>query len=96
MGGATWGQALEIARTYPNAFFDCCEIIEWTDSVRGPSEQQLGRLIRDIGAERVMMGSDFPWYDLDRTVDRIMELPVLSTAEKEGILGANAARILNL
>ena len=43
-----------------------------------------------------MMGSDFPWYDLDHTVERIMELPVLSNEEKEGILGANAVRILGL
>ena len=43
-----------------------------------------------------MMGSDFPWYDLDHTVERVMGLPLLSTEEKEGILGANALNILNL
>ena len=96
MGGATWGQALEIAETYGNAYFDCCEIVEWTGSSNGPSMQQLGQLIRDIGPERVMMGSDFPWYDIDHTVARIMQMPVLSIEEKEGILGANALRILDL
>lgn len=96
MGGATWAQALEIAETYPNAFFDCCEIIEWTDGSNAPSEEQLVQLVKDIGPERVMMGSDFPWYDLDHTVERVMELPTLSSEEKEGILGANAVRILNL
>lgn len=96
MGGATWQQALEIAETYDNAFFDCCEIIEWTRSENGPSERELAQLIRDIGADRVMMGSDFPWYDLDQTVDRVMSLPLLSIEEKEGIVGANADRILRL
>ncbi|MDH3692633.1 MAG: amidohydrolase family protein [Gammaproteobacteria bacterium] len=96
MGGATWKQALEIAETYPNAFFDCCEIIEWTDGTNAPTELELAQLIRDIGAERVMMGSDFPWYDLDHTVERVMELPLLSQEEKEGILGANAITILGL
>lgn len=96
MGGATWQQAQEIAETYDNAFFDCCEIIEWTRSENGPTERQLAQLIRDIGANRVMMGSDFPWYDLDQTVDRVMSLPVLSMEEKEGIVGANADRILGL
>ena len=96
MGGATWQQALEIAETYDNAFFDCCEIIEWTRSENGPSERELAQLIRDIGANRVMMGSDFPWYDLDQTVDRVMSLPLLSMEEKEGIVGANADRILRL
>lgn len=96
LGGAAWQQALEVAETYPNAYFDCCEIMEWTDSPNGPTEVQLGQLIRDIGAHRVMMGSDFPWYDLDRSIDRVMSLPVLSTEEKEGIIGANAMKILNL
>ena len=96
MGGATWQQALEIAESYDNAFFDCCEIIEWTRSRNGPSERELAQLIRDIGAERVMMGSDFPWYDLDQTVDRVMSLPLLSMEEKEGIIGANAERILRI
>jgi len=96
MGGATWSQARELADSYANAFFDCCEIIEWTRSAKGPTDAELGRLIRDIGAERVMMGSDFPWYDLDHTVERVMGLPVLSQEEKEGIIGANAQRILKL
>jgi hypothetical protein len=96
MGGASWDQALEIAETYPNAYFDCCEIIEWTGGSNAPTAEQLGQLIHDIGAHRVMMGSDFPWYDLDNTVDRIMDMPVLSNEEKEGILGANAVTILGL
>ena len=96
MGGATWSQALEIAETYPNAYFDCCEIIEWTEGENAPTEMQLAQLIKGIGPRRVMMGSDFPWYDLDRTVDRVMELPLLSTEEKEGILGSNAVDILRL
>ena len=96
MGGGTWQHALEIAQTYPNAYFDCCEIIEWTGGPDAPTDQQLAQLIKDIGPERVMMGSDFPWYDLDHNVDRIMELPVLSKEEKEGMLGANAERILGV
>ena len=96
LGGGTWKQALAIAEQFDNAYFDCCEIIEWTDSTNGPTQQELGQLIKDIGPSRVMMGSDYPWYDLDHTVDRVMELPVLSREEKEGIAGANAVRILNL
>ena len=96
LGGGTWQQALNIAQTYPNAYFDCCEIIEWNGGTNAPSDQQFGQLIKNIGPERVMMGSDFPWYDLDHSVERVMELPVLSGEEKEGILGANAVRILGL
>ena len=96
LGGGTWQQAPEIAQAFPNAYFDCCEVIEWTGGTNAPSDQQLGQLIKDIGPDRVMMGSDFPWYDLDHTVERVMELPALSQEEKEGMLGANAIRILGL
>jgi predicted TIM-barrel fold metal-dependent hydrolase len=53
-------------------------------------------MIRQIGPERVMLGTDFPWYDLERTVELVMALPVLSTGEKERILGANAVGLLDL
>jgi predicted TIM-barrel fold metal-dependent hydrolase len=96
LGGGSWRQTAELARTFPNVTFDCCEILEWTGAPHAPSEEALARLIRDIGAHRVMLGTDFPWYDLDHTVERVMALPLLSREEKEGILGANAVHILRL
>ncbi len=42
------------------------------------------------------MGSDFPWYDLDRTIEQVMALPLLSNEEKEGMLGAYAEQALGL
>lgn len=96
MGGGSWQQLTTISEAYPNAFFDCCEIIEWTGATNAPSKQQLAQLIKDVGPERVIMGSDFPWYDLENQIELIMDLPVLSLEEKEGILGPNAERILSL
>ena len=96
MGGATWEQALDIAKAFPNAYFDSCELIEWTGAPNAPTDEQLAQLIRDIGPSRVMMGSDYPWYGLTRSVERIMELPILTDGEKEAILGANAIEILGL
>jgi hypothetical protein len=96
LGGGSWRQTAELARTFPNVAFDCCEILEWTGAPNAPSDEALAGLIRDIGAHRVMLGTDFPWYDLDRTVERVMDLPLLSREEKEGMLGANAVRILRL
>jgi predicted TIM-barrel fold metal-dependent hydrolase len=96
MGGGAWRQTLEVAQAYPNARFDLCEIIEWTGAADAPSAHDFARLIQGIGADRVMLGTDFPWYDLDETADRVRALPLLSQEEKEGILGQNALRILRL
>ena len=43
-----------------------------------------------------MLGSDFPWYDLDYSVERIASLPLLSQEEKTAILGDNAVRLLRV
>jgi predicted TIM-barrel fold metal-dependent hydrolase len=96
LGGGSWRQTLSLARAFPEVAFDLCEIIEWTGASNAPTEEELARMIQEIGPERVMFGTDFPWYDLDRTVELVMRLPLLSTGEKEEILGANAVRMLNL
>jgi uncharacterized protein len=96
LGGAAWRQIPRIAEEYPDVYFDCCEIIEWTGAARAPSGHELSELIRAIGPGRVMMGSDFPWYDMGRTIDLVRGLPDLSDAEREGIVGANAVRFFGL
>jgi hypothetical protein len=96
LGGGSWQQTLALARAFPEVAFDLCEIIEWTGAPGAPTDEDLARMIREIGPGRVMLGTDFPWYDLDRTVELVMRLPLLATAEKEDILGANAVRILGL
>jgi len=96
LGGASWHQVREFAAAYPSVSFDLCEIIAWTGAPGAPTADELGLLIRDIGAERVLFGTDFPWYELDRTIDQLMNLPHLSDEERRGILGENAIRRLGL
>jgi uncharacterized protein len=96
LGGSSWHQVREFAEAFPSVSFDLCEIIAWTGAPGAPTADELGRLIRDIGAERVLFGTDFPWYDLDRTIDQLMHLPHLSDEERRGILGENAVRRMGL
>jgi predicted TIM-barrel fold metal-dependent hydrolase len=96
LGGGAWRQTAEIARAYPNAYFDCCEILAWIGASNAPDENQFARLIQEVGVDRVLLGSDFPWYDLDYSVERLMGLPLLSHEEKTAILGGNAVRLLRL
>jgi len=96
LGGGQWRQTVDLAKAFPSLVFDLCEIVEWTGAPNAPTAEQLGRMIQEIGHERVMLGTDFPWYDLDHTVELVMDLPILATEQKEAILGANAVRILGL
>jgi predicted TIM-barrel fold metal-dependent hydrolase len=43
-----------------------------------------------------MMGSDFPWYDMTRTVELVRALPDLNDADRSALLGDNAARFFEL
>ena len=96
MGGGAWTQAPELVDACPNALFDCSEILDWYGAPNAPTERQVAQLIKDVGPQRVMMGSDFPWWSPAHVAERVMDLPLLSAEEKEMILGANAARSLSL
>jgi len=89
MGGGAWRKIYQLS-DHENAYFDISEIIEWTGSQHGPTDVELAKLIQKLGPEKVLMGSDFPWYNIDHTVKRVMELPYLIKDEKERILGENA------
>jgi uncharacterized protein len=96
LGGARWRQAIDLAAAFPNVSFDLCEIVAWVGAPGAPTRDELATMIREIGADRVLFGTDYPWYDVEATIDQVMDLPHLSVEEKEGILGANAIRILGL
>jgi hypothetical protein len=96
LGGASWRQTRALAEAFPNILFDLCEIIAYTGAPNAPTVDDVGLLIKEVGPHRVAFGSDYPWYDLDVTVSQLMNLPHLSTEEKEAILGRNAADFLQL
>ena len=77
LGGASWRETAAVAADFPQLVFDLSEIIEWTGAPHAPTASELSALIRQIGADRVMLGSDFPWYDPLRTADRVAGLPRL-------------------
>lgn len=96
LGGASWHETAAVAADFPQLVFDLSEIIEWTGAPHAPSAVELAALIRQIGADRVMLGSDFPWYDPLGTADRVAGLPGLGTAERAAILGGTAMRVFGL
>ena len=96
LGGGKWQDTLAVAQAFPRVAFDLCEIIEWAGAPGAPTPAELATLIRQIGPERVVLGSDYPWYEPAHTAALVESLPVLSQGEKNAILGENAARILRL
>jgi aminocarboxymuconate-semialdehyde decarboxylase len=61
------------------------------------SPQIMGDIIRMVGADRVVLGSDHPAdMSLERPVDFVESIPQLSLYERELILGGNSARLLKI
>ena len=58
--------------------------------------EALRHLAAEVGADRIMMGTDFPYPWTDRAVEHILETPGLSDGEKASMLGDLAARLLGL
>jgi predicted TIM-barrel fold metal-dependent hydrolase len=85
----------DLARAYPNVFFDCCGVINGTEKQPALSDEEAAAAMRQVGAERVMFGSDYPWYDPVLDAARVQRLP-LTDAEKQAVLHDNAQRILAL
>jgi predicted TIM-barrel fold metal-dependent hydrolase len=52
-------------------------------------------MIRTIGADRILFGSDYPWIDPKGDIERINRLNI-SDDDKKLILGQNAARLFDL
>ena len=63
--------------------------------VKQLSKEKFAELVRLLGAERVLFGTDSPWAEHKEQVERIESCP-LSDEEKALILGGNAKKLLNL
>jgi uncharacterized protein len=95
LGGASWHETAQLAGEFDQLWFDLSEIVMWTGATNAPTPRELADLIVEVGVERVVMGSDFPWYEPSDTVQAVQELPV-SDDVKRALLGENAVRLIGL
>jgi aminocarboxymuconate-semialdehyde decarboxylase len=58
--------------------------------------EALRHLVAEVGAGRIVMGTDYPYPWVSQPVEHILETPGLSDAEREALLGGTAARMLGL
>ena len=87
MGGANniWTDAIKAAKKSENIFLD----------TTGQAPMAIEKAIKEIGAERILFGTDAPWAFHILEVMKIKMLKA-NQNEKELILGKNIARILRV
>ncbi|MCH5209656.1 MAG: amidohydrolase [Oscillospiraceae bacterium] len=85
-----WGDVERIlAGNYHNLYMDTAMTGTHTD------KEQLGRIIKKHGADRILLASDCPWDGTDITIQKIKRLG-LSAEEERLIFSGNAEKLLNL
>jgi predicted TIM-barrel fold metal-dependent hydrolase len=88
-------EAMEIMETYPNVYLDTSTAIEGTLPAHLLSDEEAVAIIRRVGCQRVLFGSDWPWLHPIKDAQRLDSLP-LTAEEKRLIFYENAQRILGL
>ncbi len=58
--------------------------------------QGVRHLIAEVGASRLVVGTDYPYPWTKTAVDLILQTPDLSDADKIAILGGTAAQLLGI
>ena len=95
LGMGYFDEVTVLAGTYPNLQFDCSAIIGRPEADGGLVDTDFTALIKEIGVERVMFGSDFPWHDPAIGIKRLLRLN-FSEQERRLLLAENAIRIYKL
>jgi hypothetical protein len=82
---------VDLAATYPNLHTDLSFVL----GAELVSAEALPGVIRGFGVERVLFGTDFPYFDPAISLERLEALD-LSKAETELVAAGNAARLFGL
>lgn len=92
---------LRLAKDHPHVYFDTSIVITGFPPIQQVNEPswlndgEVADILREIGAERVVFGSDYPWGSPSHDLERILGLP-LDWADKQKILGGNAVKLFRL
>ncbi len=92
---------LEVSRKYKNVFFDTSIVITGYPEIMDVNEpswlddEEVAGIINQIGADKVIFGSDFPWGSPIHDLKRINKLR-LTDDQKKLIFNGNAKRLFNL
>lgn len=86
---AGWTKWDEAAELFPGGVI----YADLSSSLYAMTPEHAAELIRKIGANRVMFGTDYPMWSAVEELERFRKLP-LTAAEQENILYRNALRLL--
>jgi len=88
-------EVAEVMQDFPNAYLDTSGAISGIANPFAIPDDEAMAMIRRVGSDRVLFGSDWPWHHPIKDAQRIDRLP-LGAEEKRLIFYENAQRVLGL
>lgn len=95
LGNGFWDQTIEIADKYQGVMFDTAIAISQIKGPKTLDDTGAVDMIRTIGSDRILFGSDYPWINPRKDIERIKNLDI-AEEDKKLILGGNAEKLFNL
>jgi uncharacterized protein len=89
-----WEQVRALARQYSGVCFDISLVLD-PEQEGSLSDAEFISLFREIGMERAIYGSSFPWHERAPVLERIVRMD-LTESEKQLLLGENARRVYKI
>lgn len=77
--------AIEVAKINQNVYLDICDIHRHSGIIE--------KMVNAIGSERVLFGTDLPWYDPNYAIGSVL-CAKISDEDKKNILYKNAKRLM--
>ena len=85
-GWSVWDEATEKLSKYKNFLVDC------SSSFYAMTPEKAKALIMAYGTDRVLFGTDYPMWDIEKDIERFMKID-LSKEQREDIFYNNAAKL---
>lgn len=85
-GARDWEEAFQIAKRYPHVWME----------LAGPSQPWLENMVAEFDNERIIFGSDWPFYPIAASLIKVLHVADGDDTLRDMILSGNARRLLRL
>ena len=84
-GYSQWGQAYAVLKDYTRLHMDTSSSLSFL------SDEDAMRLIEGYGPERLMFGTDYPLWVMEKEIERFFSLPLTDTQRRQILFGTFSA-----
>lgn len=81
-----WDKAVQLVKDFPNTYLELCAVMDERGILEG--------FVSEVGSERIVFGTDYPWFDFHYYVGAILGSDITDD-DRRNILYRNAQNLLS-